>query len=107
MNQKVVLLLFITLMSVSFCFSQNNASSDELPTDIENKIEHRHSIGASFFMLGNFLSDSPDYYLLTYGYRLNKKNRIFAEFNTWKYGEPLGTYAKSETFYPGYVRALG
>ena len=59
-------------------------------------------------MLGNVLADeSPDYYLLTYGYRLTKKDRIFAEFNTWQYSEPLGTYGKSEEFYPGFVRSFG
>ena len=58
-------------------------------------------------MLGNFLSDSPDYYLLTYGFRLFRKDRVFVEFNTWKYAEPLGTYSKSEEFYPGFVRAFG
>lgn len=68
---------------------------------------YKHSVGASFFMLGNFLADSPDYYLLTYGYKLSSKDRFFAEFNTWKYSEPLGTYGKSKIHYPGYVRALG
>jgi len=58
-------------------------------------------------MLGNFLADSPDYYLLTYGYRLTNKNRIFVEFNTWKYSEPLGAYGKSKELYPGFVRAFG
>lgn len=99
--------LIILMFLVSFVFGQNNQEKDTFPTQQETQIKNRHSLGASFFMLGNFLDDSPDYYLLTYGYRLNKKNRLFVEFNTWKYAEPLGTYSKSEEFYPGYVRSFG
>jgi hypothetical protein len=99
----------VVLMLVSICsFGQDNSSIDSLSSHKGNEIKYRHTLGSSFFMLGNFLSDSPDYYLLTYGYRLTKKDRIFVEFNTWKYSEPLGTYyAKSKEFYPGYVRAFG
>lgn len=89
-------IVFILFARVSF--GQNSS---------KETISFQHSIGSSFFMLGNLLEDSPDYYLLTYGYRLNKKDRVFAEFNTWKYAEPLGTYNKSDEFYPGFVRALG
>lgn len=92
-NLMIILPLFIS----SYAWGQQPAST----------IEHRNTIGSSFFMLGNFLADSPDYYLLTYGYRLTQKDRVFAEFNTWKYAEPLGTYGKSEVLYPGYVRASG
>ncbi|MFT5877479.1 MAG: hypothetical protein ACJAZ3_001953 [Sphingobacteriales bacterium] len=100
-------LLLILMFSVSFVFGQNNPSIDSLSTQKDSLIKNRHTLGSSFFMLGNFLSDSPDYYLLTYGYRLTKKDRFFVEFNTWKYSEPLGTYGKSKEFYPGYVRAFG
>ncbi len=106
MNLKVKLLI-ILMLPVSFLFGQNKSSIDSLSSHTESQIKHRHTLGASFFMLGNFLSDSPDYYLFTYGYRLTKKGRIFVEFNTWKYSEPLGTYGKSEELYPGYVRAFG
>ncbi len=100
--------LLITLMlTVSFVFGQNNSSTESLPSKEGSQIKHKHSLGSSFFMLGNLLSDPPDYYLLTYGYRLSQKNRVFAEFNTWKYSEPLGTYSKSKESYPGYVRAFG
>ncbi|MCF6350868.1 MAG: hypothetical protein L3J23_07550 [Flavobacteriaceae bacterium] len=102
-----VKLLFFLMLTVSTVFGQTNTSKDSLSSDTESQIRYRHSLGASFFMLGNFLSDSPDYYLLTYGYRLTQKDRIFVEFNTWKYSEPLGTYGKSEELYPGYVRAFG
>jgi hypothetical protein len=100
-----VKLLIIVMLTVSFVFGQNISLKDSLSSHTGSKM--RHSIGASFFMMGNFLIDSPDYYLLTYGNRLTIKDRVFAEFNTWKYSEPLGTYGKSLEFYPGYVRAFG
>ena len=87
----------------TFSFGQNGESE----TLKDETVQYKHSIGSSFFMLGNFLKDSPDYYLLTYGYQLTQKGRVFAEFNTWKYTEPLGTYGKSKGFYPGFVRAWG
>jgi hypothetical protein len=106
MSRRVKLLI-VSLLAVSFVFGQNKLPKDSLSTNTESQIKHRHTLGSSFFMLGNFSLDSPDYYLLTYGYRLTKKDRIFVEFNTWKYSEPLGTYGKSEESYPGYVRAFG
>ncbi len=100
-------LLIILMLTVSHGFGQNNSSIDSLSPHTGNQIKYRHTLGSSIFMLGNFSSDSPDYYLLTYGYRLTKKDRLFVEFNTWKYSEPLGTYGHSKEFYPGFVRAFG
>lgn len=101
-----VKLLTICVLAVTLVFGQS--STEALSSDKENSaIKHKHSIGASLFMIANFLPDSPDYYLFTYGYRLTKKDRLFVEFNTWKYTEPLGTYGHSKEFYPGYVRAFG
>jgi len=94
MKKSVVTTLLI-LACTSLLFSQNKNP------------KYKHSIGSSLFMFGNFLEDSPDYVLLTYGYRLTEKDRIYTEFNTWRYSEPLGTYGKSEEFYPGFVRAYG
>lgn len=106
MNLKVKISVVLVLVSICL-FGQNNTSIDSLSSHKGNQIKHRHTLGSSVFMLGNFLSDSPDYYLLTYGYRLTKKDRLFVEFNTWKYSEPLGTYGHSKEFYPGFVRAFG
>jgi len=106
MNQLIKILL-ISIISISTLFCQNNELDNVTQSHSGNDIKNRHSIGASIFMLGNFLDDSPEYYLLTYGYRLTQKDRIFVEFNSWKYSEPLGTYGKSETLYPGFVRASG
>lgn len=58
-------------------------------------------------MLYNFSEESADYGLLTYGYQLTQKDRIFVEYNTWKYAEPMGTYGDSEKLYPGFVRTHG
>ncbi|MFK7951489.1 MAG: hypothetical protein AB8B73_01485 [Ekhidna sp.] len=101
MYKKVKVSTALMLLIATLSFGQTNS------VDKEDGIKYKHTIGSSLFMLGNLLEDSPDYYLLTYGYRLNKRDRIFAEFNTWKYAEPLGTYGKSEEFYPGFVRAWG
>ncbi len=106
MNSRVNLLISI-MLTASHVFGQNSSSAESLPSKEESQINYRHTLGSSLFMLGNFLPDSPDYYLLTYGYRFTQKDRVFAEFNTWKYFEPLGTYGKSKEFYPGFVRAFG
>lgn len=101
-NFKLIIATILLLTAIL------SSAQDALPVPTkENAVVYKHSIGASLFMVGNFLEDSPDYYLLTYGYQLTKADRIFAEFNTWKYAEPLGTYNKSDEFYPGFVRASG
>ncbi len=100
-------ILAIVLFTV-LAFSQNNTKPDSVTYKIEKKgVTYRHSIGASLWMIANFFPDPGDYYLLTYGYQLTKKDRVFAEFNTWKYAEPMGTYGDSEEFYPGFVRTFG
>jgi hypothetical protein len=66
----------------------------------------RHSIGSSFFLLGN-IGDSVNFFQLNYGYQLTQKDFIIAEVMTWTYYEPLGTYGSSEEFYPGKVRSYG
>jgi len=107
MNFKVNLLI-IFILAGTFVFSQNNSPSDSLSSQKEKDIiKNRHSIGASLFMMLNFFPEPADYYLLTYGYQLTRKDRIFAEFNTWKYNEPIGTYENSEESYPGSVRCFG
>ncbi|RYM33771.1 hypothetical protein ERX46_07325 [Brumimicrobium glaciale] len=98
-------LLVILMFSASFVFGQKADAIDS--SKRESQIKHRNSLGSSFFMLGNLLEDAPDYVLLTYGYRLTKKDRLFVEFNTWKYAEPLGTYGNSKEMYPGFIRAFG
>jgi hypothetical protein len=87
-----------TILSIT-ALSQNLSQTEE--------VNYKHSIGASLFMLYNFAAESADYYLLTYGYQLTQKDRVFTEFNTWKYAEPIGTYNDSEEMYPGYVRTYG
>lgn len=72
-----------------------------------NEVKYKHSVGLSLFMLYNFTKESAEYYLLTYGYQLTNKDRIFAEFNTWMYEEPMRTYGNSKELYPGSVKAYG
>jgi len=66
----------------------------------------RHSIGSTLFLLGN-IGDSVNFFQLNYGYRLTQKDNFIVEAITWTYYEPLGTYASSEEYYPGKVRAYG
>lgn len=97
--KKLSLTLLVFTISATMAFGQNPTPNEE--------IKHRHSIGTSLFMLFNFTEESADYVLLTYGYHLTTKDRIFVEYNTWKYEEPMGSYGNSEEFYPGYVRTHG
>lgn len=66
----------------------------------------RHSVGSTLWLLGN-IGDSVRFMQLNYGYRLTPKDNLIVEAITWTYYEPLGTYLKSEEFYPGKVRATG
>ena len=95
-------------ISTTSVFGQKNLSSDSLPAE-QTKLPgaYKHSIGASLLMISNFFPEPADYYMLTYGYQPSQRNRFFAEFNTWKYSEPIGTYGNSEEEYPGYVREYG
>ena len=95
--KQLALTLFTLFICSTFTYGQDKQLTPK----------YRHSIGSSLFMLGNLLPDSPDYVLLTYGYRLTEKDRIYTEFNTWRYSEPLGTYGNSDELYPGFVRAYG
>ncbi len=97
--KKLNVTLLIFALSISIAFGQNQTQKEE--------IKHRHSIGSSLFMLYNLTEESADYGLLTYGYQLTSKDRIFIEYNTWKYEEPMGTYGNSDELYPGYVRTHG
>lgn len=108
MNFKKRIAVVFILISL-FSYGQNKVSIENLSNEKEEEnVKYKHSIGSSLFMLGNIIADeSPDYFLLTYGYRFTKKDRIFAEFNTWQYSESLGTYGHSKEFYPGFVRAFG
>lgn len=98
--QQLITLITITItISATCAFAQENANTAS-PV-------YKHSIGASLLMISNFFPEPADYYLLTYGYQPNEKNRYFTEFNTWKYEEPIGTYGDSDEYYPGYTRTYG
>ena len=106
--KKLSFTILLVAISLTMAFSQKSSQTDTISTETKKEeIKYKHSIGASLFMLSNFLPEPADYYLLTYGYQLTQKDRIFVEFNTWKFAEPLGTYNESEELYPGYVREYG
>jgi len=95
--KNLSLTLFLSIIFSSLVFGQN----------VESEPKYKHSIGSNLFMFGNFSKDSPEYATLTYGYRLTSEDRIYAEFITWIYPEPQGSYGDSEELFPGYVRTLG
>lgn len=99
MKNKQLIVLALTIIFAKCVHGQNKTITDSL--------RYKHSIGASLLMISNFFPDPADYYLLSYGYQPGERNRYFAEFNTWKYEEPIGTYGKSEENYPGYTRTYG
>jgi len=106
--KKLHLTILLCAMTINMVMSQNNAQTTTGAADSKNdEVKFKHSIGSSLFMLYNFTEESADYGLLTYGYQLTNKDRIFVEYNTWKYAEPMGTYGDSEKLYPGFVRTHG
>jgi hypothetical protein len=106
--KKYSLALIVFALSISMTFGQNHTQKHSTIADGRTgETQHRHSIGASLFMLHNLSSESAGFYLLTYGYQLSKKDRIFIEYNSWEYDEPMGTYGDSKEFYPGYIRTHG
>lgn len=106
-TQQIVLLLVIALLA-KCAYGQADLNSILVSNEEEGQtVNYRHSLGASLLMISNFLADPADYYLITYGYQPTQKDRFFAEFNTWKYSEPIGTYGNSEELYPGHIRTFG
>ena len=99
----VIVALFPTL-----AFGQGRIQKETTPDRTGEQGEfQRHYLGSSLFALSNFMGDPADFYQLTYGYHLTRKDVLLVEGTTWKYNEPLGTYGDSEELYPGKVRAFG
>ena len=99
--KKLILTTIVIAIITTMAFSQDDTQTDSVSVQTEKRvINPRHSLGVSLFMIMNFFPESADYGLLTYGYRLSPKDRVFVEFNTWKYAEPMGTYGNSKELYP-------
>lgn len=94
------------LSSLCFCLMSKALAQSNEP------IQKKHFIGSSLFMLVNLTDDSPEFFQLTYGYRLSPKDVIMAEAITWTYKGPLGRqygphYENPASNFPGKVRAVG
>ncbi len=96
---------FLVIFSV-FCggsLAAQEPESDDAPCQVET----------SLWMFMNVMPDSPDFYQLCLGYRLDEKNTLFLNGITWKYPAPLGIPMYDPNFdspdeeYPGYIRAFG
>ena len=104
--KKMMLATIVIAMFTKMAFCKTE-KKDSVSVQIEKQnINRRHSVGSSLFLLGN-LGDSVNFFQLNYGYRLTQKDNFIVEAITWTYYEPLGTYASSEEYYPGKVRAYG
>lgn len=70
-------------------------------------------VETSPWILANLGPDSPDFYQLCLGYRLDERSTLFLDGITWRYGAPLGIPMWDPAFespsqdYPGYIRAFG
>lgn len=79
----------------------------------QDTIENKHFIETQAFMLLTpILDPSPEFYQLTYGYKLTPKDEISLELITWAYtgppGRPLGPDFESESSnYPGDIKSVG
>jgi len=75
--------------------------------------EKKHQIGTQAFMiLTPLLDPSPEYYQLSYGYRLSSKDELTLEAITWRYsgsiGRPYGEdFENPDSDFPGDVKSLG
>lgn len=109
MKLKRVASTLILVLSITSAFNLVFAQTDSIPAQKEKSYsQRRHSIGSTFFLLGNLVpGDPPYFFLLNYGYQLARKDVIFVEAITWTYYEPLGTYGSSGEHYPGRIRAFG
>ena len=109
MKLNRTLALLILVFSITFIFNNVSAQTEsETGKKGTDNSYRKHSIGSSFFLLGNLApGDSPYYFLLNYGQRLTHEDILFVEGKTWTYYEPLGTYGSSDKKYPGKIRAYG
>ena len=103
MKRKLILLLCMFVFLVSAGHAQKQDST-----------YRKHFISSSFFIFYNLAhsDESPSYFQLNYGYRINPKNVILVEAITWKYYAPLGIpygpyYDDKKENFPGYVQSFG
>ncbi|MFC1785621.1 hypothetical protein ACFL0J_08375 [Candidatus Neomarinimicrobiota bacterium] len=110
MKLKGTLMVVIFTMTFTLALSQEVSKTN--PTSYQksnNKIEWRHSIGSTFFLVGNLdTKEPPAFFQLNYGYYLTPKDVIVIEAITWNYYGPLGiSYGSSGESYPGKIKGFG
>jgi hypothetical protein len=106
MKTFILTSLMIAVFAIHI-IGQNSVDADSVMVKTEKQdLKLRHFVGTSLFLFGN-IGDSVNFIQLNYGYQLTQKDVIIAEAITWTYYEPLGTYGKSDEFYPGKVKAYG
>ena len=101
---SVLIFVLSIICTISPVYAQEGLGAGQ--ADLEESFL-RHSIGSSVFTGFNFLPDPADYYILTYGYHLTKKDILIVEAWTWTVYEPIGTYEESDMLYPGKITSYG
>lgn len=105
---KLILTILACAITINMAISQNTTqATDNLSDNKKEEVMYKHSIGVSPLMLYNFSEESADFVSITYAFQATQKDRVSAEFRSWKYAEPMGTYGNSEEFYPGFIRCIG
>lgn len=99
---------------VTFIMALLNVESINAQYNKTDSTYSKHYIGSSLFVLANLIPDdnSPDFFQLNYGYRLNAKNNLSIELKTWKYAWSLGipygnSFEAPQEKFPGYIREFG
>ncbi|MCP4313184.1 MAG: hypothetical protein GY790_18145 [Bacteroidetes bacterium] len=106
--KKFLITTIVIAMISTMAFSQGDTQTDSVSVQTEQQlIDRPHAIGISLFMIMNFFPDPAAFYQINYSYRFTPKDAIITQAKTWTYYEPIGTYGKSEEFYPGKVVAYG
>ncbi|SRX76023.1 hypothetical protein [Aequorivita antarctica] len=106
MFKKLAIALIINFLTLGVLIAKSDKKNDSISS-------YKYYVGSSTFMLGNLaITNSPAFYQLNLGYRINKKDVISIEAITWKYYLPLGIplgkfYNTDEEEYPGYVKVFG
>jgi len=109
--KSLSLIVLLGAISLTMAFSQETSQIDTISTETKTEeVKYKHSIGSSFFLLGNLDTEEPPmFFQLNYGYDLTPKDLIIVEAITWAYYRPLGLqyWDSVEESYPGKIRSFG
>jgi len=111
MKIQIVLISGLILLLTLSSYAQESQSKEI--EDTKYGFNNKHFIGTQGFVLFTpFFDPSPEYYQLSYGYRLTSRDELSIEAVTWAYQGPLGRpygpdYEQESTSFPGDVKTYG